>query len=284
MGVLDDVLCNNDLFGKHKGETHPTQGLNPVFPESTYEITPSGHLERLECTYEDRSEPNAPGWKQFVGLMTPVFTGQRHDMDLYGWIEFPGVGRAKFTDGTMVAFEPNSDQGTPVPMQERTGARTVPSLNLEAPIYMQGEAHGTFRVHGRKVEAICGNCGEAETAVVIRENHRRSIVNRSGRGSMPGIQSERVILIESNAGEIVPQAKLATDMHGFVIMVPPGQGGELLLDMLWRITMAYAGKPRMLSSRGRPCARWSRRCGAKTAGKTSRYRGKKVKPKRESET
>jgi hypothetical protein len=66
---------------------------------------------------------------------------------------------------------------------------------------------------------------------------------------MPGIDSERVILVEGSAGEIVPNAKLAADMHGFVIMVPPGEGGDRLLDMLWRITMAYAGMPRLLRSR-----------------------------------
>jgi len=66
---------------------------------------------------------------------------------------------------------------------------------------------------------------------------------------MPGIHSESVILLEGVADEIVPNAKLAADMHGFVIMVPPGEGGERLLDMLWRITMAYAGRPRMLRSR-----------------------------------
>jgi len=66
---------------------------------------------------------------------------------------------------------------------------------------------------------------------------------------MPGIHSERVILIEGDADEIVPNAKPAAGMHGFVIMVPPGEGGERLLDMLWRITMAYAGMPRMLASR-----------------------------------
>ncbi len=71
---------------------------------------------------------------------------------------------------------------------------------------------------------------------------------------MPGIQSERVIserviLVEGDADEIVPNAKLAADMHGFVIMVPPGEGGEKLLDMLWRITMLYAEFPRMLRSR-----------------------------------
>ena len=66
---------------------------------------------------------------------------------------------------------------------------------------------------------------------------------------MPGIHSQSVILVEGDADEIVPNAKLAADMHGFVIMVPPGEGGERLLDMLWRITMAYAGMPRLLRSR-----------------------------------
>ena len=66
---------------------------------------------------------------------------------------------------------------------------------------------------------------------------------------MPGINSHRAALIEGDADEIVPDARLAADMHGFVIMVPPGEEGERLLDMLWRITMAYAGRPRMLRSR-----------------------------------
>jgi hypothetical protein len=66
---------------------------------------------------------------------------------------------------------------------------------------------------------------------------------------MPGIHSQRVILIEGDADEIVRDAQFASDMHGFVIMVPPGEGGERLLDMLWRITMAYAGMPSLLRSR-----------------------------------
>jgi hypothetical protein len=94
MGVLDDVLCNNDLFGDHKGETHFTQSLHSVFPGSKYEITPMGRLELLECTFEDRSDPNAPRWLRLVGMMTPVFTGRRSDVALHGWVEFPGFGRA----------------------------------------------------------------------------------------------------------------------------------------------------------------------------------------------
>jgi hypothetical protein len=68
---------------------------------------------------------------------------------------------------------------------------------------------------------------------------------------MPGIHSERVILIEGNADEIVSNAKLTADMHGFVIMVPPGEGSEWFLDMLWRVTMLYAGRPSWLRSRSR---------------------------------
>jgi hypothetical protein len=95
MGVLDDVLCNNDIFGDYKGETHCTQSLHPVFPGSTYEITPTGRLELLECTYEDRSDRNAVGCQRLGGMMTPVFTGQRSDVALHGWLEFPDFGRAK---------------------------------------------------------------------------------------------------------------------------------------------------------------------------------------------
>lgn len=159
MRVLDDVICNNDLFGKYKGETHYTQSLNPVFPGSTYEITPSGRLELLECTYEDRSDPNAQGLEQLAGIMTPVFTGQRRDMDWHGWVEFPGFGGAKFTNGTMIAFEADSELSNTAPMQEMTGTPSVLSSNLEAPIYMQDEALGTLRVNGRTVDAICLRCG-----------------------------------------------------------------------------------------------------------------------------
>lgn len=67
---------------------------------------------------------------------------------------------------------------------------------------------------------------------------QRRIVIWSRGGSMPGIHSKRAILLEGNADDIVPDGELATDMHGFVIMVPPGDEGERLLDMLWRITMA----------------------------------------------
>lgn len=137
MGVLDVVVCNNDLFGDHEGETHHTQSLHPVFPGSTYEITPTGRLELLECTYEDRSDPKAPHWRRLAGMMTPVFTGQRSDVALHGWLEFPGFGRAKFTDGTLVAFEPELDQSLGRKQPPSTGFQSN-SAALESTIIMAG--------------------------------------------------------------------------------------------------------------------------------------------------
>jgi hypothetical protein len=51
--MYDDVLCNNNLFGKHRDEKHPTKNLNPGVLGETYEITTSGSLEHLERTFED---------------------------------------------------------------------------------------------------------------------------------------------------------------------------------------------------------------------------------------
>lgn len=72
MGVFDDVRCNNDLFGKHKSETHPTRSLDPVFPGSTYEITPSGRMELLVCTYDDRGEL---AWKSVLAAIALKLIG-----------------------------------------------------------------------------------------------------------------------------------------------------------------------------------------------------------------
>lgn len=138
MGVLDDVFCNNDLFEEHKGETHCTQSLHPVFPGSTYEITSGGRSELLECTYKDRSDPNAPRWLRFGGMMTPVFTGQRCDVALHGWIEFSGFGRAKFTDGNLVGFEPESDQSFERNLPPTTGIESSSAPALASTIDVAG--------------------------------------------------------------------------------------------------------------------------------------------------
>lgn len=105
MSVMDEVVCNHPLFGGHSGETHHTYSLDAVFPGARYEITESGRLELLVCNYEDHRDPNAEGIASLFGALTPIFTGERCDVDFHGWLELSGFGRAKFTDGTLVAFE-----------------------------------------------------------------------------------------------------------------------------------------------------------------------------------
>jgi hypothetical protein len=57
-------------------------------------------------------------WERLTGCLTPVFTGERRDIDLHGWGDFPGFGCAKFTEGTMKAFMPASSQSGPAPASE----------------------------------------------------------------------------------------------------------------------------------------------------------------------
>ena len=63
------------------------------------------------------------------------------------------------------------------------------------------------------------------------------------------IYSSNVVMVEGSADELVPNAASAAGMHGFAIMVPPGEGSDWLLDMVWRITIAYAGLRRLLMNR-----------------------------------
>lgn len=65
------------------------------------------------------------------------------------------------------------------------------------------------------------------------------------------IKSPRVILVEGEADEFIPGVESASGMHGFAIVVPTEQRDGWLLDILWRITMAYAGMPSLLSNRAK---------------------------------
>lgn len=136
MGLSDDVICNHDLFGAHKGETCQADIPSPFIPGSTYEITPQGRLELLECVFEDRSDPNATGWGRLEGASTPVFTGARRDLDYHGWLDLDPIGRAKFTDGGIVAFEPNSASSFelrfPAGEDVQQGEESAPSINERA--------------------------------------------------------------------------------------------------------------------------------------------------------
>jgi hypothetical protein len=111
MGMFDEVQCNHELFGVHKGETHQTKDLHWLGGAlDEYEITPSGRLEFLEHTIEDRSDPTREGLERFNGMMTRVLTGGRRDLNYHGWLYLSWFGRAKFTDGMLVAFEPEQSQ------------------------------------------------------------------------------------------------------------------------------------------------------------------------------
>jgi len=126
MGTFDDkVLCNHELFGVPKGETHQANDLHSqggAFEQ--YEITASGHLEGLEHRIEDRSDPGAEGWRRLFGAMTPVFTGGLRDLNYHGWLNLSGFGRAKFTDGMLVAFEPVKSQTSESVCEESKAAQS----------------------------------------------------------------------------------------------------------------------------------------------------------------
>lgn len=63
------------------------------------------------------------------------------------------------------------------------------------------------------------------------------------------IYSPDVILVEGDAKEFVPHTEQARGMHGFAIMLPTGEGSEWLLDLVWRVAMAYAGRRTLLMNR-----------------------------------
>lgn len=57
------------------------------------------------------------------------------------------------------------------------------------------------------------------------------------------INRESVRVFEGTAQELLPGAKLPSDMHGFAVLVPAGAVHEWKLDLLWRITLLYALHP-----------------------------------------
>ena len=106
MGMFDEVHCNHELFGVHRFEKHQTKDLHCLGGAlEEYEITPLGRLEFLEYAVEDRGDPNVEGIDRWAGSMTKVFTGRRRDLNYHGWLYLSCFGHAKFTEGTLVAFE-----------------------------------------------------------------------------------------------------------------------------------------------------------------------------------
>jgi hypothetical protein len=63
------------------------------------------------------------------------------------------------------------------------------------------------------------------------------------------VSSESVRVFEGAANELVPKAKLPSDMRGFAIVVPGGESHEWMLDLLWRVAILYVAQPSILKSR-----------------------------------
>jgi len=78
----------------------------------------------------------------------------------------------------------------------------------------------------------------------------RSAKRRTALG-YGNIYGRKVILLEGDAREVAPGIERVADMHGFVVMVPPSDDDNWLLDLLFRVTMAYAAMPSLLTSRSK---------------------------------
>ncbi len=65
------------------------------------------------------------------------------------------------------------------------------------------------------------------------------------------INSGSVRVFEGSAKDLLPRAKLPSDMHGFAVLVPAGAAHEWKLDLLWRIAFLYAFDPSPLKSRSK---------------------------------
>ena len=79
--------------------------------------------EFLEYTVEDRSDPTLKGIDRLWGMMTRIFTGGRPDLNYHGWLYLSCFGRAKFTDGTLVAFEPEHNPPIDPPQLDAVSER-----------------------------------------------------------------------------------------------------------------------------------------------------------------
>lgn len=106
--MFDYVKLNHPMFGEDRGHEGQTKEFDLPYMES-YEINEAGRLLKTEVRYEDQSDPTKEGLERFVGLTTPVPTGEITDMNWHGWFWVWGSGdfrwRCKFTDGQLVSVE-----------------------------------------------------------------------------------------------------------------------------------------------------------------------------------
>ncbi len=111
MGLFDYVRCDHEMFGAARGSVHQTKDMDWPFMEK-YEITPEGRLLYEITRTEDQSDKNAPegSIESLRGCMAAIPTGEKVDMNYHGYLHLSCFGRCKFTDGQLVAFEPEVPQ------------------------------------------------------------------------------------------------------------------------------------------------------------------------------
>lgn len=116
-------------------------------------------------------------------------------------------------------------------------------------------------------------------------NVGKGLAKRAGM-SVVKIDSERAILVEGGADEFAPKLKEAAGMRGFAIMVPHGEDYHWFLDLLWRVTAAYAGMPRLIMNRKTvtqmvEAVMSTAKCERKSARNRARRSGPAGRPKRD---
>ena len=188
MERFDEVLCNHDFFGSHKGEKHQTRSLTLMGGGASeqFEITPAGRLELLEHVIEDRSNPNAEGIDRIFGGATIVLTGGGHDMNYHGWLSLSAFGRAKFKDGTLVAFE-----------REAVRDLGIEESSLEPLVADQRDVAK----------------GIAQKSSALRESAEENSVRQAGRRWL-GEPEARKAAVKVGSPLAPPHSKLSTSLAG----------------------------------------------------------------------
>ena len=110
MSLFDTIRCEYPLPDLDDPTTIEFQSKSLECLMNDYRITKEGRLLRIDCRYEDHSDPNAKGLLRFAGCMTPIPIGDT-DMNYHGWLNFYGN---QYT-GELFLIDPNTGKDTAHP-------------------------------------------------------------------------------------------------------------------------------------------------------------------------
>ena len=89
MGLYDNIKCDYPLPGNPQVKEWQTKDT-PAQYIDTYVITADGQLQHEDYDIEDKSDPNAVGWRRAMGCMARVNRRLVDVLDFRGAIEFYG--------------------------------------------------------------------------------------------------------------------------------------------------------------------------------------------------